>query len=557
MKRNALLALLLGTACLAAGCGKKEAETEKVTEAVAVETEAATETVTEAPENETGAEAESEAGTEGGTAAEGETEVTETEAGTEAQTEVGAEEETETGTEAETDAEGESEAAGTEAESAEEDETEAESAEEGETETESAEEGETEAESAEEGETEAETTEEGETEAETTAEGETEAEERKERPDYTALDYVTLGEYKGLSVMIEPIVVTETEIDDSIKGEVERQDKFDKREDGVVQDGDVANIDYEGKKDGVAFDGGTAQGYDLTIGSGTFIDGFEDGLIGVKVGDTVDLDLTFPENYGSADLAGQDVVFTVTVNYVKEMPEITDELVSELSDGAYSTVDGYREYMRGLLQKDKEDEQEYNIYMDLMAQLYNTCTINEYPQELVDYSVASMHQVYEDYAAMYGMTVEDMVSSFGLTMDEFDDMIVENVKENLQQELILKAIAEQEGLLISEDEYATGTAGYAEQYGYGSAEEFEADYDRATIEMSLLIDKVMLFVKDNAIIEEIEETESETEAVSEDAGETEPAKADAGEEETAEAQTEAAEKGTEEVSEEGETETEA
>ena len=213
--------------------------------------------------------------------------------------------------------------------------------------------------------------------------------------------------------------------------------------------------------------------------------------------------------------------------------------------------------MRGLLQKDKEDEQEYNIYMDLMAQLYNTCTINEYPQELVDYSVASMHQVYEDYAAMYGMTVEDMVSSFGLTMDEFDDMIVENVKENLQQELILKAIAEQEGLLISEDEYATGTAGYAEQYGYGSAEEFEADYDRATIEMSLLIDKVMLFVKDNAIIEEIEETESETEAVSEDAGETEPAKADAGEEETAEAQTEAAEKGTEEVSEEGETETEA
>lgn len=555
MKRKVLLALLLGTACLAAGCGKKEAETEKVTEAAAVETEAATEAVTEAPETETDAEAQSEAGTEGETAAEGETEVTETEAVTEAQTEAGAEGESEAGTEAETDAEEESEA-GTEAETDAEEEseagTEAETDAEGETEAAG-----TEAESAEEGETEAETAEVGETEAETAEEGETEAEELKERPDYTALDYVTLGEYKGLSVMIEPVVIAEAEIEDSIKGEVELQDKFDKREDGVVQNGDVANIDYEGKKDGVAFDGGTAQGYDLTIGSGVFIDGFEDGLIGVKVGDTVDLDLTFPENYGSADLAGQDVVFTVTVNYVKEMPEITDELVSELSDGAYSTVDGYREYMRGLLQEDKEEEQEYNIYMDLMTQLYNTCTINDYPQELVDYSVASMHQVYEDYAAMYGMTVEDMVSSFGLTMDEFDEMIVENVKENLQQELILKAIAEQEDLLISEDEYATGTAGYAEQYGYGSAEEFEADYDRATIEMSLLIDKVMLFVKDNAIIEEIEETEAETEAVSEDTGETEPAKADAGEEETAEAQTEAAEKDTEEAAEEGETETEA
>lgn len=465
MKRKLLLALLLGTACLAVGCGKKAAETEKATEAAAVETEA--ETKTESAE-ETEAQTDAEEETEAGTAAEAETSVEEDEA-------------------AESEADGE-------------------------------------------------------TEAETAAEEGTETVTLTERPDYAALDYVTLGEYKGLSVVIDPAVVTEEEIDASIEGEVELQDKYDKKEEGTVQEGDIANIDYEGKKDGVAFDGGTAQGYDLTIGSGSFIDGFEDGLIGVKVGDTVDLDLTFPENYGSAELAGQDVVFTVTVNYIKEMPEITDELVSELSEGAYSTVDGYREYMRGLLQEDKEEEQESSIYMDLMTQLYNTCTVNDYPQELVDYSVAAMHQVYKDYAAMYGMEVEDMVGSFGLTMDEFDEMIVENVKENLQQELILKAIAEQEGLLISEDEYATGTAGYAEQYGYGSAEEFEADYDRATIEMSLLIEKVLLYVKDNAIIEETPESEAETEAVSEAAeAETEEAETESEADSVVEAETETTE----------------
>lgn len=448
MKRKVLFAALLGTAFLAAGCGKKEAQTEKATEA-AVETEA--ESKTQSGEETEGAD----------------TEAAATEEAAEASGAAGGEDTTEADSEA-ADTEADSEAVDTEKD----------------------------------------------TEA---AEGETEEAEAElgERPDYTALDYVTLGEYKGLSVMVEPITIAESEIDDSIEGEVANQEKYDHRTDGVVAEGDMANIDFEGKKDGVAFDGGTSQGYDLTIGSGAFIDGFEEGLVGVKVGDTVDLNLTFPENYQSEELAGQDVVFTVTVNYVEEMPEITDELVSELSDGAYSTVDGYREYMRGLLQENKEQEREYTIYQDLMTQLYNTCTINEYPQDLVDYSVAAMNQTYESYAAMYGMGLEDFVTATGLTMDGFKETVLENVKQNLQQELILKAIAEQEDLLISEEEYAEGAANYAAQYQYESTEAFEEDYDRDIIEISLLMDKVLLYVKDNALVEEIQETETETEAASE------------------------------------------
>ena len=144
--------------------------------------------------------------------------------------------------------------------------------------------------------------------------------------------YVTLGEYKGLAVSVDTVEVDEDEWDTLVNnvyyGNITAENGG--IMDRAVETGDTVNIDYEGKKDDVAFDGGTAQGYDLTIGSGSFIAGFEDGLIGVMPGETVDLDLTFPENYGNSDLAGQAVVFTVTVNYIQPAQdgEFSDEIIS-------------------------------------------------------------------------------------------------------------------------------------------------------------------------------------------------------------------------------------
>jgi trigger factor len=180
------------------------------------------------------------------------------------------------------------------------------------------------------------------------AEDETEAEtgEVLVRPEYTALDYVTLGEYKGLNVSLEEMKVTDEDVEDEIAYNMRLSEIYESLEEGTVHDGDVANIDYEGKLDGEAFDGGTAKGYDLEIGSGTFIDGFEDGLIGVAVGDTVDLTLTFPENYSNEDLAGQETVFTVTVNEIKRTPELTDEHAETLSDGEYTDAASYRASVR-------------------------------------------------------------------------------------------------------------------------------------------------------------------------------------------------------------------
>ena len=145
--------------------------------------------------------------------------------------------------------------------------------------------------------------------------------------------YVTLGEYKGLAVTVDTVEVDEDEWDSLVNnvyyGNITAENGG--ITDRAVETGDTVNIDYEGKKDGVAFDGGTAQGYDLTIGSGSFIDGFEDGLIGVMPGETVDLDLSFPEVYpNNPDLAGQPVVFTVTVNYIQPAQDgqLDDEVIS-------------------------------------------------------------------------------------------------------------------------------------------------------------------------------------------------------------------------------------
>lgn len=352
-------------------------------------------------------------------------------------------------------------------------------------------------------------------------EEETEA-EVLERPDYTASDYVTLGEYKGLTVVKGSTEVTEEEIDDEVEYYISLADAQETLTEGTVQEGDTANIDYEGKIDGEAFDGNASTGYDLVIGSNTFISGFEDGLIGVEVGETVDLNLTFPETYSVEDLAGQDVVFTVTVNSIKRDPELTDELVSTISDGEYSDVESYRESIRAELQESKESSVESQMKSDLLTQIANTSTIDGYPQEMLDYGLSNMTATYKSYAEMYSMEFEDFLSTyFGMTEDEFETAALEAVQSSLQQELYLKAIAEAEAMEVSEEEFAEEAQNYADMYGYESADDLVAAYGDATVRISILQNKVLDFLLENAVITEEAETEAETEAASEEVAEVE------------------------------------
>ncbi len=374
-------------------------------------------------------------------------------------------------------------------------------------------------------------------------EGLTEAETEEvipERPDYKALDYVTLGTYKGLALTDEPVSVTEDEINAEISTAFSAsglEDVMETPADDTVQVGDTVNIDFEGTIDGEAFDGGTSEAVDLVIGSGMFIPGFEEGLVGAHTGDKLDVPVTFPENYSAANLAGQDAVFAVTVNSISR-PKLTDEAVKDVSGGVYDTVEGFRTYIEDGIRSGRETQKDNAQKEELMAQLYNTCKVNDYPQDLLDYTVNGLERTYTEYASMYGMSLEDFLSMYmQMTAEDFETAAEDAAKDTLTQEMILKGIAEQEEITISDDEFSAGCEEYAAKYGYESGQEIIDNYDPKIIEVSLLQDKVLEFLKDNAVIEEV--TEEVTEEATEEAAEEETAEALEAAEELTEAVTEA------------------
>ena len=519
MKRKSVVALLACVALAATGCAGNEKETEKAA------TEAATEAVTTEAESETASEAETteaateEATTEAASETETETEEATTEAASETETE--SEEAT---TEAASETETETEEATTEAAS----ETETESEEEttevaSETETESEEET-TEAASETETETEEETT-------EAASETETESEEETEfnvadLPAYDASEYVTLGEYKGLTVEVDPVEVTDEQVMDKIASETKQT-----LTEGTVEDGDTVNIDYVGKLDGEEFDGGSAEGYDLEIGSCTFIDGFEDGIIGMQVGETKDLELTFPEDYHSEELAGKDVVFTVTVNSISRVPELTDEVADSVVEGM--TAEAYQESVRQDLEDSAKESQKSDAQQKLLQAVYNNATISGYPEENLQYTIKRATDYYEWLASMYGMSLDDYLTNYGMTQDEFKEQIQPVAEEALGEEMTLLAIAKEENIEVSDEEYQDGLARYAEAQGMDDPSKLEEAYGENYIRNSLLQEKVLNFLYENATIEEVKETEaasdteeateveSDTEDVTEAASETE------------------------------------
>lgn len=352
----------------------------------------------------------------------------------------------------------------------------------------------------------------GETSSETSTEATSEA-AAAERPEYKALDYVTLGEYKGLEVTLISAEPTEeevqTQVDTQFLSDVQTNDKMEKKEEGKVADGDVVNIDYEGKVDGEAFDGGTDKGSNLEIGSNSFIEGFESGLIGVAVGDTVDLDLTFPDEYQSEELAGQAAVFTVTVNYIQVTPEMTDEIIAEISD--FKTVDEYKENIKNSLIETMKESQKNQQLQDLMEQIYNNSTINGYPQEMIDYNVNQTMDYLETYAVQSEITVAELIEQqYQMTEDEFKEQLIDSVKQSLDQEMLIKAIIETEGLTLTDAEYEAGVEKYATELQAESTEAFIEQYGKSVIELAILQDKVLDLIIEEAVVTEASETESET-----------------------------------------------
>ena len=363
------------------------------------------------------------------------------------------------------------------------------------------------------------------TEAASEASSETEAAETEdlgEEPEYKALDYVTLGQYKGLEVTVSALDVTEDEIQQQFYDDCSSHDKLLQVTEGEVAEGDVVNIDYVGSIDGVEFDGGTDKGVDLTIGSGTFIPGFEDGLIGAAIGKEINVNVTFPENYRNTDVAGKDAVFAVTVNFVKKAPEMTDDIVAEISD--QKTVDEYRKGVEEQLKADKEAQQNSDKINGILNQIYSASTINGYPEEVVNYRTAQMKAYYTQIAEQSDMTLADFLSNqLQMTEEQFDQQCPAVIKQSMIQELLLKAVAESENMEISDEEYEAGIEKYVKSTGAESKETLLSQYTEAEIRRSLIMDKALDFLKENTTVKVEGEDESETSSEAESASETEAA----------------------------------
>ncbi len=292
-----------------------------------------------------------------------------------------------------------------------------------------------------------------------------------------AKKYVTLGEYKGLEVTINDTTVSDGEVDEAVNSALSAKATKEPVTDRAVQDTDTVNIDYVGKKDGVAFDGGTASGYDLTIGSHTFIDGFEDGLIGAKTGEKRTLNLTFPENYSSEELAGKDVTFDVTVNYISAnvVPELNDAVAKEL-DSTVSSAEEYVQKKRESLEKSKSDAAKSAAFKDLLTQVQQASTIvsgDEIPKWLVEKNTETEKKGFEASLAMYGLDMETYLKQYGMSEDEFDAQVKEYAATEAQQQLLVEALAQAENIKLDADYVKTKLKEDADKYGYENVDDFE------------------------------------------------------------------------------------
>jgi len=316
--------------------------------------------------------------------------------------------------------------------------------------------------------------------------------------DFNVEDYVTLGDYVGVTVTKQEVIVNDEDVEELVK-EI-YLDSF--TEDFGVTDraivvGDTANIDYEGKRDGVAFSGGTAQGTNLTIGSHTFIDGFEEGLVGVKPGETVDLNLTFPENYGN-DLAGAEVVFTVKVNYI--IPEeMMDGPIAAYGISGVSTIEELKEFAYQYLYDTTKTQTDSMQEAEIISNFLATCEFKEFPEELVTQYRNTASQSITDYATSLGAT-PDVFVQYYYGMD-FETFLTQYTTEALQQNIAAQAIANKENLNISDEELDETLMEYATSSGYSSVEEYIGVADKEDFREYFMYEKVVTYILENAIIE--------------------------------------------------------
>ena len=324
---------------------------------------------------------------------------------------------------------------------------------------------------------------------------------------------VTLGKYKGVQVTKIDTTVTDEEVEAALEKEQQKNSRTVTVTDRPVANGDTAVIDFEGFVDGVAFEGGKGENHPLEIGSHSFIDTFEDQLVGHNVGDEVEVNVTFPEKYQAADLAGKPAVFKVKINEIKakELPELNDEFASEVSE--FDTLAEYKEDLRKHLEVEKENEAKRTKEDEAIKKIIDKSTM-EIPEAMIETQCENMINEFAQRIAQSGLSMEQYMQFSGMTIDGLKEQVRPEAETRIKSSLVLEQIAKDENIEVSEDEINAEIEKMAAQYGMEAdkLKEYLGDAEKESIKRDLSVTKAVDLIMENVKERAKAKTKKEKEA---------------------------------------------
>ena len=314
---------------------------------------------------------------------------------------------------------------------------------------------------------------------------------------------VELGQYKGLEVAKDSVEVSEDEVEAELKRAQESNAREVAIEDRPVKEGDVITLNYAGTVDGVPFDGGTAESQKLEIGSHSFVDTFEDQLVGMNIGDEKDVEVTFPEEYHSPEVAGKDAVFHVKVLGIKEkqLPEIDDDFAQDTTE--FDSLEEYKEDIRSKLSQGKEERAKSKMENDLVEQIVESSKM-DIPEGMIESQIDQMVQEFEQRISYQGLSFEQYLQYSGLSMDALRETMKPDAVKRIQGTLVLEAIAAAEELKADDDDLQAEFQRMAEMYQMEAEQiaSFMGDEQKENMKKDLAVQKAIDLVREAAVIVE-------------------------------------------------------
>ncbi len=302
---------------------------------------------------------------------------------------------------------------------------------------------------------------------------------------------VELGNYLGLEVEYEDLVLENKDIEERYLSEIEAKVDFTEVKNRAVKNGDLVNIDFTGRIDGEIFEGGEAKGYDLEIGSNTFIEGFESKIVGMKIGDVRDIDLTFPKEYHNEEVSGKDVVFTITLNKIqtKVIPKkITNDFIKEITSDTYSTVKAFKDNIISVMLEEIENTNKIKKEELIWEQILENSKVKSLSQKEINHYRAAYQGFYENYATNFGVEFKDFVEQYlNTTLDAFNKERNEYAELFVKKYALSSLIAEENNIKVSNKEYNK----YVEEY---EIKDDDARENKKYIMNDLLLKKVNEFL---------------------------------------------------------------